>query len=177
MIWTYVLGDRQSEPDEHYTLTLTGASGATLGDLDGRVTIHDRVQPGLVVADTTVTATDDSPATLVLATISLSERQTQDVSVAWSTAELAPGPGAAYNGAEYLDRSGTAVIPAGQTHARVSLWVRGDLAVETAESFHLMLDPASTTTPVLDDTGVVTLADNDVCADGGVSGDDHCDEG
>ena len=163
MIWTYVVGDAQPETDEHYAVTLTGATGATLGALDGRVTIRDRAQAGMVVADTTVVETDDSPAALVVATISLSERHAEDVAVDWTTAELPPQPpGAAFNGAEYLDRVGTAVIPAGQLHARVSLWVRGDVADEIDESFHLVVDPASTTVPVVDDTGIITLANNDV---------------
>src|SRR5262245_64278747 len=49
---------------------------------------------------------------------------TADVTVQWTTAAFPPRPGgAALPGAEYLERSGTAVIPAGSLYARVPLWI------------------------------------------------------
>src|SRR5262245_38953276 len=164
-IWVYVLGDRLREVDESFTVALDSASGATLGTVSGTVVIRERRVPGLVVSDARVVEPDDSSAALVVLTIALSERQPGAVSVNWSTQELAPTPpGGAYEGAEYLAGSGTAVIPAGELATRVQLWARGDTAPEGPEAFRVVLDNASTSAPVADGTGIVTITDNDAPA-------------
>ena len=164
LIQVFVLGDSANriERDETLTVALTDPTGATLGTATGSIVIRDRTTPGLVVSDLRVVEPDDSDAARAVATIALSERAATDVSVAWSTQELPPWPpAAAYEGPDFLARSGTAVIPAGSLDTRVQLRVRGDLSPEGPEQFRLVLDPATTTAPVADPSGTVTILDND----------------
>ncbi|HEY7072543.1 MAG TPA: Calx-beta domain-containing protein [Acidimicrobiales bacterium] len=159
-IEVFVLGDREPEGEEDLTVTLADPSGATLGTSDGAVVIRDRVGAGLVVSDTRVVETDDPAATKVVATFALAAPSTADVTVQWTTAAFPPRPGgAALPGAEFLERSGTAVIPAGSLYTRVPLWIRGDDVPEGPEQFVLVVSDAST--PVRDSDGRVTIADED----------------
>src|SRR5262245_62171311 len=103
----FVLGDRTPERDETFGVTLRDPSGATLGPGACTVVLRDRAAAGLAVSDARVVEPDDSGAARVVATVALSERQATDVSVAWTTTELAgPPSGGASPDRDYLTRSG-----------------------------------------------------------------------
>jgi Tol biopolymer transport system component len=157
-----VLGDTRPEEDEELTVALTDPAGATLGTPTGHVVVRERIARGLVVSDVRVGEPDDAGAAKVVATVALSERRPADVTVAWATEEVPEGwPTAAFEGPDFLARSGTAVISAGRLDTRVQLWVRGDAAPEWSEQFRLVVVASSSAVPVADGAGTVTIVDDD----------------
>ena len=69
-------------------------------------------------------------------TVSLSAKSLRDVAAFYWT-----GDGTAKAGSDYTAESGVIVIPSGKASVEVTISVRGDLASEATESFHVSLTP------------------------------------
>jgi chitinase len=150
-----VNGDTIDEDDETFTVTISGATNATIGDGSGLGTItDDDAGPTLSIGDTTVTEGDAGTGTATFA-ISLSSASGKTVSVNWGTS-----PGTATAGTDYVTASGSSTFAPGQTSKTVAIAVNGDTLDEDNETFTVTLsDPANAT--IADGSGLGTITDDD----------------
>jgi hypothetical protein len=161
-----VRGDDLVELTETFSVRLSGASGATIEDADGVVTILDeddtspgelpRVRIGDAAGPEGNTGT--TPATL---TVTLDKVSAEPVTVRWATE-----PGSA--GADDFEAaSGELTFAAGEVSAQLTVRVRGDQVAESGETFAVRLTGASGAV-VADDSGACTIADDDGSSPGEV---------
>jgi hypothetical protein len=150
-----VKGDTLDEANEGFTLNLSNATNATIGDGAGAGTIKDNdATPTLSINDVTVTE-GNSGTTDAVFTVSLSAASGQDVAVDYDTAN-----GTATASTDYLSSSNVLVIPAGQTSKTITVKVKGDTTPEADESFAVNLSNASTAT-IQDGAGQGIILDED----------------
>ena len=150
-----VAGDTVDEADETFTLTLAGATNATIGDASATVTItDDDPLPSLTIDDVSVTegASGTRNATFTVTSSAASGRA---VTVAWATAN-----GTATAPADYTAANGTVTIPAGQRTATIAVSVAGDTLPEGNQTFNVVLSSPTNAT-LGDATGVGTIVDDD----------------
>ncbi len=147
--------DSLDEDDETFVLTLSGASGAMLGQAVHTVTIlDDDPPPALSISDVTVTEGDAGSVNAVF-TVSLSAASGKTVSVTYTTAD-----GTATAGSDYLAATGLVTFAPGTTSQTIDVAVLGDLSDEPDETFFVNLSsPTNATMP--DSQGVGTILDND----------------
>jgi hypothetical protein len=161
-----VLGDQLNEADEQYTVSLSGATNATIADATGTGTIgNDDPLPSISIADVTVVEGNSGTQNAVF-TLTLSAASGRPVTVAYATAN-----GTATAGSDYTGTSGTATIPAGSTTVSVTVAVTGELTIEGDETFVVNLstptnatiaDAQATGTIQNDDAPSLTIADASV---------------
>ena len=150
-----VNGDLLDEVDENFTLNLSSAGSATIGDAQGVGTItDDEGMPSLSVNDVTVTEGNGSSVNAVF-TVSLSSASGQTVSVDYATAD-----GSAIAGADYVAATGNLVFNPGQTSRPITVTVSGDVLDEIDETFTLALTNATNAT-IADNLALGTITDND----------------
>jgi ribosomal protein L35AE/L33A len=158
-------GDTRIEPDETFTVTLSAAVGAELGDGQGVGTIlnDDRdgepVNPKLAIGDVTVTEGDNGLSRATF-TVTLDRAPTGAVSVHYATADgtaVAPG--------DYLAAGGDLRFT-GSTSQQVTVDVVGDQLREATETFSVALSGAAGAS-IADGIGVGTIVDNDPTGDRG----------
>ena len=144
--------DTADEEDETFTLTLSGATHATLGDSTATGTIEDDDEnlPTLDVSDASATEGDD-----VEFMVSLSAASSQKVTVGY-----AMSGGTATSGTDFTDASGTLEFAAGATSKTVSVATTEDTADEEDETFTLTLSGATHAT-LGDSTATGTIEDDD----------------
>jgi hypothetical protein len=162
-----VIGDTMNEPNETFTVTLSGPVGATVARSVATGTIvNDDPVPSISVADVSLlegnSGTRNAPFTLTLSAAS-----GQTVTVAYATAN-----GTATAGSDYTATSGTATFPPGSTSVIVNVPVIGDTVLEADETFVLNLSsPVNATIAraqavgtILNDEGLpsLTIADTSV---------------
>lgn len=149
-----VYGDRLSEANESFTVSLGGAQRATVADSTGAVTIADD-EPRLSVGDaagTVVYKTDGTVAATTLTfTVSLATAYDQEVTVGYATAD-----GTATAGVEYVAASGTLTFAPGETTKAITVQVLGNF-VGIDRQFHVNLSGASVNAQILDGQGVGTI--------------------
>ncbi|NKC30697.1 Calx-beta domain-containing protein [Falsiroseomonas selenitidurans] len=131
-----LLDDSLPEGSEAFSLRLTEARGATLGDGVAAAVIQDDDGPRLSVGDATVVERHGGQVNLVF-TVTLSEAAAQNVVFRYATAD-----GTARAGEDYLAASGSMTIAAGTTSRTVTVKVLGDRVTEADETLFLRLsDP------------------------------------
>jgi hypothetical protein len=144
------VGDSAIEGDEVFTVEITDVTNATTADGSATVTITDDDLPTLSVDDSSV---DEGASTTV--EVTLSEAFGSDVSVDWTL-----NPGTATED-DFVQASGTTIIPAGTTSALIPVTTSEDGAIEPDEMFTVELsNPTSAT--IADGTGRITVVDDDV---------------
>ena len=150
-----VHGDATYEADEHFTLDLSNASGATIADDSGTGTITN----------------DDAAPTFAIDDVSLAEGNTGLTSLTFtvtksgptelgSSVHFATGGGTATAGVDYTVNSGTLSFGANATSKTVTVLVHGDTTFETNETFHVVLSSPTGGT-ISDATGVGTITNDD----------------
>lgn len=155
-----VNGDTADELDETYTVELTNATGATLGDASGTGTITDDDEPppaapALSIGDATKTEGDSGRSDVVVP-ITLDKAASETVYATWRTED-----GTAHEPADYLGgRTSTVVFPPGATTRNVRIPIRGDLDQEADETFTAELSDVAGAT-VADGTATITIDDDD----------------
>jgi hypothetical protein len=150
-----VRGDRLVEFDEYFSVNLSNASGAKIGDGTGVVTIIDN-EPRAYVSNATVVEGNDgtSPAAF---TVTLSNVYDRPVTVNYSTAD-----GSATAGSDYMATSGSVTIPAGQLQSPdIVVPVRGDRLGELTETFSLLVNTTDNYAQMGNATAVGTIIDNE----------------
>jgi hypothetical protein len=151
-----VSGDTAVEPDETFTVGLSGASGATIGtgSATGTIVNDDVVVPSISISNTSVTEGNTANVTATF-TVQLSAATTRTVTVNWATSA-----GTATADVDYVSANGTVTFPAGTTTQTISVTVRPDTLDENNETFTVTLsNPGNGTIGTATATG--TILDND----------------
>jgi len=151
-----VTSDALNEADESFFLTLTDPANAVLIDAQGQATIsNDDPLPALSIADVAANEGNAGPATFTF-TVSLSAASGQTVTVNYATADgsaLAPG--------DYQSAAGALTFAPGETSKTIDVFVNGDSAFESNETFVLNLTgPDNATLANSQATGTITNDDN-----------------
>lgn len=141
------------EGNETFTVTLSGASGATLARS---------------VATGTIVDNDVAPAILAIGNASVTEGGTLVFTVTRSgntaiaaSAAYATAGGTATSGADFTATSGTISFASGQTSATINVPTTDDTVVESAETMTVTLSNPSANTSITTATGTGTINDND----------------
>ncbi len=148
-----VIGDRLGEPNETFFVNLSGAKKATIADGQGVVTIVDD--------DTRINISDvsrvegNSGTTEFKFTVTLAVASTATVTVNYATAN-----GTATAGSDYVARTGTLTIPAGQTSGTITVLVNGDRLGESDETFFVNLSSPTNAT-IADGQGAGSIVDDE----------------
>lgn len=146
-------GDTVPEPDETYSVLLSGAVGASIADGEGIGTIRsDDYQPKVSIAD----AAKNEAGTSVKLVVTLDQAVTKTTKVTYTTADgsaIAPDDYAA-KGPQVLSFS------AGSTRRTISITIKHDTIAEGDEIFTVLLsNPVGS--EIVDGEGIVTILDND----------------
>jgi subtilisin family serine protease len=149
-----VNGDDNFEGNENYVVNLSGAANATINDSQGAGTIVDDDLPTVSIDDVTLAEGNRKKKNFTF-TVSLSAPATVSTTVSYSTAN-----GSASSSSDYVAKSGTLTIPAGQSSATLNISVNGDRTFELDETFYV--DLTSVTNAVLEDPqGLGTILNDD----------------
>jgi len=151
-----ILQDVLSEGPETFAINLSAATGASIVDGAGLVTIvDDELLPSINVSDTTVGESAGN------ATVTLTYNG--PVSSAPITVEIRSSAGTATAGADFSIVTVTLTWPAGDTTPKTaSIPVSEDLLLEPAETFTVTLQNVSPNGSIGTGTATVTITDNDV---------------
>src|SRR5205814_1944014 len=130
-----VNGDNKFEPDEGFSLKLSGATSATIADDTGAGTIqNDDAQPTLAVDDVSK-AEGNSGQTDFTFTVSLTNPSAQAITVDYATQDGT----ATTAGGDYSPTTGTVSFGAADATKTVTVKVNGDTTFEPDEGFALKL--------------------------------------
>jgi chitinase len=152
-------GDATVESDETFTVTLSEASGATIGTASatGTITNDDASQslPSISIANVSK-AEGASGTSNMTFTVTLSSASTSAVTVNYATSN-----GTATAGEDYTATSGQLTFAAGETSKTVNVVINGDATVEQNETFTLTLSNATgATIATTSATGTITNDDS-----------------
>ncbi len=148
-----VNADALVEGTEAFQLTLSAASGGTIGRGTAAGTIYDGTPaPTLSVGNISLSEPTSGTATASF-TVTMSKAAAVPVTVAYATQD-----GTALAGSDYTATSGTLTFAAGETSKTVNVTVNADALAEGTESFALKL-AAPTIATILNGTGTATLLD------------------
>jgi len=134
-----LLSDSTPESDESFTLSISNPDIGTITDPDAIGTIINDDPILIGVSNATVTEGNSGDNPELIFTISLSLPYNDDLSVEYSTRD-----GTAVQPADYVAKSGTLIINAGETSAVIPVTVNGDNTYEANESMTLVLSNPST---------------------------------
>ena len=132
-----VYGDRIVEPNEAFSVILSGAVRANIADGWGFVTIIDD-EPRISISGASA-AEGNFDTTLFDFTVSLSAASDEPVTVNYTSGD---GAGATA-GSDYLATSGTLTFAPGETTRTITVTVLGDATAEGDEGFYVILSGAS----------------------------------
>jgi hypothetical protein len=156
--------DNIYENDQTFTVTLSNPANATLGANPGTGTIQD----------------NDTPPTLAISDVTLSEGNTGTTSFIFTVTRTGPTEAPAsvnfqtHDGTatiadnDYQNGSGTLNFSATDSSKQITVLVNGDSAVEPDETFTVKLSGATGST-ISDDEGVGTIVNDDTSISIGVS--------
>lgn len=152
-----VVGDTRSEPNEGFKVKLSSPVGALIGIATAAGTIlNDDPSSGVRVGiGSASVAEGDAVSRPVWLSVSLSRSSTEIVSVHFATV-----PGGALAGSDFISRTGTVSIPAGQTAAQLAVRVVGDTTYRPSKTFSVVLS-SPVHAAVSSATGVVTILNDD----------------
>jgi hypothetical protein len=145
-----ILDDVISEDSETFSVTLTGATGASVGSGTATGTILDNdPPPAISINDVQVSDAGGTPNAIF--TVSLSAPSSRAITVAFQTTN-----GSAVAGQDYVAQTGTLTIPAGATSATISVPILSDTLVEGNETFTVNLgNPTNATLAKAAGTGTI----------------------
>ena len=151
-------GDANKEPDEKFKVKLSNAAGATITRPTATATIlNDDVSSGPRIGIGASSVLEGTSATRSLRfTVTLSAPATKNVKAAYTTvAETATAAD------DFVARTGTVKIKAGETAATISIEVAGDAEREPNESFSVVLSGARGGAKIAQASGTGTILDDD----------------
>ena len=155
-----MLDDDEAEGDETFTVRLSGARNATLGDQEATGTIRDDESddplprsglPELAIYDVAVAENAGS----AVFRVGLSGESDQAVTVAYRTSDWT-----ATAGADYTATNGTLVFQPGETRKAIAVPVLDDSEEEGDETFTMRLSDVRNAT-LVDPEGTGTIRDDD----------------
>ncbi|MEY2409547.1 MAG: large repetitive protein [Verrucomicrobiota bacterium] len=169
-----VIGDRLSESNLTFFVTLEGAvnAGIARGRAQGTILDNSDPIPAVRIDDVTVTE-GDSGMTSAVFDVRLSTRSGRPVTVQYITAN-----GSALANADYVPASGVLTFPPGVINQTISIPVIGDTLSESNETFFVVLTNAGNATiarrqavgTILDDDALPLMSIRDVAVLEGNSG-------
>ena len=148
-------GDTKYEANETFSVNLSGASNATIGDATGVGTLTNDDNPPTISINDVTQAEGNSGTTAFTFTVSLSQASGLPASVNYNTAN-----GSADAGSDYTTASGTINFAAGTTSQQITVDVNGDTTVEGDETFTVNLNSPVQAT-ILDGQGLGTIEEDD----------------
>ena len=152
-------GDGKFEPDETFTVNLSGATnGATISDGSGTGTVtNDDAEPaGSVVIDDVTITEGDSGTKVATFTVTRSNG-TAAFAVNFATAN---GTATTADN-DYVASSGTLNFAQGDTTQTISVTIKGDIKIEPDQTFTVNLSGATNGATISDAQGVGTIANDD----------------
>jgi hypothetical protein len=149
-----ILADRTAEPTESFSVELTSASGASIGDAAARVDIRD-ASTGLAVGDVALVEPDAGGADVAVS-ITVPSAPAKAVTFSWL---LRSGTGTV--GSDAVAASGTGTIAKGALSTTVRIRVNGDVSVEPDETLEVIVS-AVNNVALADGIGTITLRNDDV---------------
>ena len=151
-----IAGDLLQEGNHSFSVNLTGATNANIGDGTGIVTItDDDAPPGISIGDATVVEGNSGPVAATF-TVSLAFASGATVSAQWATAN-----NTALAGSDYTAGSGTVTFTPGQMSQPVVVQVLGDTVLEPNETFAVNLtNPVNGTLTDAQGGGTITNDDS-----------------
>ncbi|AQT80722.1 hypothetical protein B1R94_17820 [Mycolicibacterium litorale] len=154
-----VVGDTTYETNETFSVTLSNASGATIGRSTATGTISNDdaapvTPPTVSIADAGRAEGNGGTAALAF-TVTLSKASTTPVTLSYTTSN-----GTAAAGQDYVASSGTITFAPGVVSQVVNVGVLGDTTVEPAETFTVTLSNPTGAT-IADGTAIGTITDDD----------------
>jgi chitinase len=155
-----VNGDTAVEPDEVFTLNLTGPTGATLGDgtATGTIQNNDVVAPASSLSITDVTKAEGPKGTTTSFTFKVTLSAARSAS---TTVRVATANGTATTaGLDYTAKTATVTIPAGVVTKNFTVKVTGDRKIEANETFVVNLSNPTGAT-IADAQGLGTIINDD----------------
>jgi dienelactone hydrolase len=155
-----VNGDTAVEPDEVFTLNLTGPTGATLGDgtATGTIQNNDVVAPASSLSITDVTKAEGPKGTTTSFTFKVTLSAARSAS---TTVRVATANGTATTaGLDYTAKTATVTIPAGVVTKNFTVKVTGDRKIEANETFVVNLSNPTGAT-IADAQGLGTITNDD----------------
>ena len=159
-VCTTLKGDLLHEPTERFKVGISHASGASLADRVGVVTVTDNdAAPALTAGNAALVDEGNAGVRAMTFPVSLSSPSAQQVSVGYS---FGPGSPAATTDLDFTvtPQSGTVVFAPGEQHQQLTVQVLGDTADEVDEQVALTLANAVNGT-IADPTGTGTIRDDD----------------
>jgi hypothetical protein len=151
-----VRGDRLGEADETFAVNLTAATGATIGDGQGIVTILDN-EPRISITDVTKGEGRRNKKTLFTFTVKLLVPYDQPVTVSFQTVKDTATTG----DNDYVARTGTITFAPGETTKTISIEVKGDSTRESNEYFYVDLFGNSSNSVLDKMRGIGTILNDD----------------
>lgn len=149
-----VYGDSAVEANETVLLNLSNAVGAPVYRGMAWGTIYNDDVPSLTIADTSVTE-GNSGTTTANFTVTLSQASPSPVTFSYYTSN-----GTATSGSDYIYKSGSVTIAAGQTSATIAVTVYGDTTYEPNETFNLYVYSPTNAT-IARSTAIGTILNDD----------------
>lgn len=170
----FVNGDTTYEPNETFSIVLSNATNSVIasGGGVGTITNDDAapppppVEPSILI-DSFARSEGDSGSSSFTFTVTLSHASAQTVSVNWTTVD-----GTATAGSDYVAGNGTLTFNPGETSKTITVFVNGDTAYESSETFSVQL--SNVTNALLSGgSGVATINNDDAAPIPSVSIDDE----
>jgi hypothetical protein len=127
-----VISDRRDEPVERFFVSLNNQINSAIVKQIGFCDIIDDDIPEISCDDMSVSE-GNVGLTEINVPIRLSSQPQKDVTVAYRTIGISATPDV-----DFLDQAGQLRIPAGQKNAVLSLFVKGDIAFESDETFQIV---------------------------------------
>jgi probable HAF family extracellular repeat protein len=149
-----VIGDRDGEFNESFSVNLSGATNAIIVDGQGVGTIVDD-EPRISITPSMSRSEGNTGSTPFAFAVTLSSAYDAPVTVDW-----APADNTATAGSDYQAAPGTLTIPAGQTTGTITVLVNGDRLPEPNETFFVNLSDASSAV-IISGFSVGTIVDDE----------------
>jgi hypothetical protein len=153
-----ILADRTFEPNETFTLNLSGSIVTIIRPTGTGTIVNDDPFPALRINNTSV-AEGNSGTTTANLTVSLSNPASQPVTYRVTTVN-GPLLGGARSGEDYNGFTNVLTMAPGQVSQNVAVAIRGDNKFEPAEEFFVDLSGAVNAT-IADGRGVVVIRNDD----------------
>jgi hypothetical protein len=148
-----ILRDGDVEGGEAFTIRLSNASGAAIGNDTAQVALID--DDGFTIADVSIVEGTGGSAAMVFTVILASAM------VATTTVDYAPSDGSALAGSDYTATSGTLTFNAGITSRTFTVPINGDADFEGTETFLVTLSNATGGAGIRDATAEGSIRDDD----------------
>jgi hypothetical protein len=131
-----IKGDRVGEGYELFFVKLTSSNFAKINYSTALAEIVDD-EPSVGIYSNSSTIEGNSGTTPKTFTVVLSAPYDIDIPVSYETSD-----GSAVGGSDYVEKTGTVIIPAGQLSQTITVLVIGDLVTESIENFYVTLTSA-----------------------------------